>query len=232
MVHGKNRMPYRIDRRLTGLAGPDDDATISFGLPFEPEDSQYGESWLTPKRDARAAEIVMRKAKAVAANPPVVIRSDKLPSYIPAIKKVFDDKTKHLQSEGLAADVNNNLSERMQGSIRERDKVLRAMKSRESGQNYLDGWSIDYNLFRPHLGLGERTPAQAPGMVVPFTSWQDVAQKVTPIVKPNREEWQTRDEHINADRSFQVMDVAQTQEAAINKKGSSTGFRVRKGFMG
>ena len=44
MVHGKKRIPYRIDRRLTGLAGPDYAATISFGLPFEPEDSQYGES--------------------------------------------------------------------------------------------------------------------------------------------------------------------------------------------
>ena len=44
MVHGKNRIPYRIDRRLTGLAGPDYDATISFGLPLEPEDSQYGKS--------------------------------------------------------------------------------------------------------------------------------------------------------------------------------------------
>ena len=42
MVHGKNRISYRIDRRLTGLAGPDYDATISFGLPLEPEDSQYG----------------------------------------------------------------------------------------------------------------------------------------------------------------------------------------------
>ena len=49
MVHGKNRIPYWIDRRLTGLAGPDYDATISFGLPLEPEDSQYGKSrssWL------------------------------------------------------------------------------------------------------------------------------------------------------------------------------------------
>ena len=43
MVHGKNRISYRIDRRLSGLAGPGYDATISFGLPFEPEDSQYGE---------------------------------------------------------------------------------------------------------------------------------------------------------------------------------------------
>ena len=44
MVHGKNRISYRIDRRLSGLAGPDYDATISFGLPYEPEDSQYGKS--------------------------------------------------------------------------------------------------------------------------------------------------------------------------------------------
>ena len=42
MVHGKNRIPYRIDRRLTGLAGPEYHAIISFGLPLEPEDSQYG----------------------------------------------------------------------------------------------------------------------------------------------------------------------------------------------
>ena len=42
MVHGKNRIPYWIDRRLTGLAGPEYHAIISFGLPIEPEDSQYG----------------------------------------------------------------------------------------------------------------------------------------------------------------------------------------------
>ena len=46
MVHGRNRIPYWIDRKLTGLAGPDYDDTISFRLPIEPEDSQYGESWL------------------------------------------------------------------------------------------------------------------------------------------------------------------------------------------
>ena len=47
MVHGKNRISYRIDRRLTGLAGPEYDATISFGLPIEPEDSQYGKCRVT-----------------------------------------------------------------------------------------------------------------------------------------------------------------------------------------
>ena len=37
-----NRIPYRIDRRLPGLAGPEYHAIISFGLPFEPEDCPYG----------------------------------------------------------------------------------------------------------------------------------------------------------------------------------------------
>ena len=46
MVHGENRIPYWIDRSLPGLAGPDYDDTISFGLPYELEDSQYGESRL------------------------------------------------------------------------------------------------------------------------------------------------------------------------------------------
>ena len=33
--------------RLTCFAGPEDDPILSFGLPFEPEDSQYGESRFT-----------------------------------------------------------------------------------------------------------------------------------------------------------------------------------------
>ena len=43
MLYDCKRIPYRIDRRLSGLAGPDYDAPISFGLPLEPGDSQYGE---------------------------------------------------------------------------------------------------------------------------------------------------------------------------------------------
>ena len=43
MLYDCKRISYWIDRRLTGLAGPDYDDTISFRLPIEPEDSQYGE---------------------------------------------------------------------------------------------------------------------------------------------------------------------------------------------
>ena len=58
MVHGKNRIPYWIDRRLTGLAGSHDDATISLGLPIEPEDSQYGKYRYTMTFTAGGSTII------------------------------------------------------------------------------------------------------------------------------------------------------------------------------
>ena len=57
MVHGKNHIPYWIDRRLTGLAGPEYHAIISIGLPIKPEDSQYGESWSTAHLTTRTLMI-------------------------------------------------------------------------------------------------------------------------------------------------------------------------------
>ena len=51
MVRGKNRIPYWIDWRLTGLAEPDYGATIPFGLPIEPEDSQYGKYRIIAPKD-------------------------------------------------------------------------------------------------------------------------------------------------------------------------------------
>ena len=50
MLYDCKRISYRIDPRLTGFAVPDYDATISFGLPFESEDSQYGKYRLDGRR--------------------------------------------------------------------------------------------------------------------------------------------------------------------------------------
>ena len=44
MLYDCKRISCWIDWPLTGLAGPDYDATISFGMPFESEDCQYGKS--------------------------------------------------------------------------------------------------------------------------------------------------------------------------------------------
>lgn len=130
---------------------------------------------LSPNRDQRAAVAVMRKAMAAADAPPTSITTDKLGSYVPAIKQVFPDAD-HIQSEGLRARVNNNLSERLQGPIRDREKTLRALDGMESGQRYFAGWAINYNLFREHEGVRGQTPAEMAGVNPPFTEWADVVR--------------------------------------------------------
>ena len=67
MIYDCKRISYWIDRRLTGLAGPDYDANISFGLPLEPEDSQYGKSRLDPILSRYGATGVRRYFRADAA---------------------------------------------------------------------------------------------------------------------------------------------------------------------
>ena len=130
---------------------------------------------LSPNRDTRAAVAVMRKAMASADAPPKSITTDKLGSYVPAIKQVFPD-AEHIQSEGIRARVNNNLSERLQGTIRDRRKTLRGLDGLESGQRYFDGWAVNYNLFREHEGVRGNTPAEMAGVNPPFREWADVVR--------------------------------------------------------
>ena len=135
---------------------------------------------LSKRRDAYAARAVMRKAAMNAWELPKRIKTDKLRSYISAIEDLFGADVKHVQSEGLAAEINNNLSERLQGTIRDRDKTLRGLDSRESGQAYLDGWVLNYNLFREHESLGDRPPAEAARMNPPFKSWEEAVERTGP----------------------------------------------------
>ncbi len=56
-----------------------------------------------------------------------------------------------MQTEALAAVVNNSLIERLNGTVKERDKVFRGFKRLESAQQYVDGWVLNYNFLGPHL---------------------------------------------------------------------------------
>ena len=130
---------------------------------------------LSPNRDNRAAVAVMRKAMAAADAPPRSITTDKLGSYTSAIERVFPDAD-HIQSEGIRARVNSNLSERLQGTIRDREKTLRALDGLESGQRYFDGWAVNYNVMREHEGIKFQTPNEMAGVNPPFTEWADVVR--------------------------------------------------------
>lgn len=132
-------------------------------------------SYLSKERDTNAARAMLRKAKANTNVTPGEIKTDKLRSYLRAIREELPD-TKHVQSEGLSAKVNNNLSERLQGTFRQRTKTMRGLESRETGQRYLDGWVLDYNLFREHESLGGKTPGEVANVNPPFKEWADVVR--------------------------------------------------------
>ena len=133
-------------------------------------------AYLSKRRDARAAKTVFRRAEANVANLPKTIKTDKLSSYISAIEDLFGADVKHVQSDGITAEVNNNLSERLQGTFRSRTKTLRGLDSRASGQSYLDGWVLTYNHFRDHESLRGKTPAQKARVGSPYESWEDVVE--------------------------------------------------------
>ena len=132
-------------------------------------------SHLTPRRDANAARVVLRKAALAAEKPPETIMTDKLKSYTSAVKDVLPE-TRHMQSEGMTADINNDLSERLQGTFRDRIKTLRGLDSQKTGQRYLDGWVLTYNLFRGHDALRNQTPGERAKVNPPFKEWADVVK--------------------------------------------------------
>ena len=57
--------------------------------------------------------------------------------------------------------MNNNVIERLHGTIRERNKVMRGLGNNGSAPGVLEGFKIYYNFIRPHMGLNGRTPAEA-----------------------------------------------------------------------
>ena len=133
-------------------------------------------AYLSPVRTTRVAATALALAQERAENHPEEIKTDRLRSYSDAMPRAFPTrKVKHTISKGIRAEINNNLSERLQGTFRDRDKTLRALKHRDSGQAYVDGMVAHYNFFRPHESLDGKKPAEAAGVEIPFKDWGDVA---------------------------------------------------------
>jgi putative transposase len=64
----------------------------------------------------------------------------------------------------MSGDKNNNRMERLNGEIRDREKVMRSIKKTDSP--ILAGYQIFHNYVRPHMGLEGKTPAEAAGIEI------------------------------------------------------------------
>jgi len=64
----------------------------------------------------------------------------------------------------VQGDKNNNKMERLNGEIRDREKVMRGLKKKDTP--ILKGYQIFHNYIREHEGLEGKTPAEACGIKV------------------------------------------------------------------
>ena len=142
-------------------------------------------SHLSKRRDLDAARTVLWKAIVKANGKPRAIITDGLRSYNQPIKQMLP-RAEHRISKGIKKFPNNNFSERLQGTYRSRIKTLRGLESRETGQQYLDGWTITYNHFREHEGIGFQRPGDLAKVGSPFREWDDVVRSAVKKTVPPR----------------------------------------------
>jgi transposase-like protein len=119
-------------------------------------------------KDKHDARNLLRMAKEATGKQPMTFITDGLPAYHDAYKKEFwthkVPRTEHVRHITIRGYHNNNKMERMNGEIRDREKVLRGLKKDDSAM--LSGYQIFHNYLRPHEGLDGKTPAEACGIKV------------------------------------------------------------------
>lgn len=79
-------------------------------------------------------------------------------------------KVELVKRVGIRARETNNVVERLHGTLKDRVKVMRGLKSMETAKTLLDGYVINYNFCRGHQALG-KTPAEASGIEIKGWRW-------------------------------------------------------------
>lgn len=127
---------------------------------------------LSDRRAISNVITLFEKCKKRVTKPPHFILSDGMKAYIDGIERVFGADAHHIVSKGITAEINTNLIERFHSTLKERYKVMRGLKTMESAWIILNGFVVNYNFFRPHMTLGNITPAKAAGIKLPFSDWE------------------------------------------------------------
>ena len=95
------------------------------------------------RRDQAAAERFLRQVLCSCEYEPRVVITDKLASYVPAVKRVLP-RSEHRRHKRL-----NNRAENSHLPTRKRERVLQRFKSAEHAQRFLGPFSAVCNHFRP-----------------------------------------------------------------------------------
>jgi putative transposase len=114
-------------------------------------------------KDRHDVRTLFSKAKYLMGKQPRMLITDGLTAYSRGSMEVFSQAqhTRHIRLQG---DMNNNKMERLNGEIRDREKTMRGLKTKDTP--ILSGYQIFHNYIRGHEGLDGKTPAEACGIEV------------------------------------------------------------------
>src|SRR5688572_17022759 len=83
--------------------------------------------------------------------------------------------TSNIRHVRMKGDNNNNKMERMNGEVRDREKVMRGIKKMDSP--IFKGYQIYHNYIREHEGLKGKTPAEAADIHIEGSNkWMTIIQ--------------------------------------------------------
>jgi len=120
-------------------------------------------------RRVRDAGVVIRRAKRAAPDLPLEVRTDGMNAYRRAIGQELwfrsgsEVVNPHVRVPSIRAKKSNNLVERLNGSEKDRIKVMRGLHGRMGPKLLVEGFRVHYNMVRNHSALGS-TPAAAAGL--------------------------------------------------------------------
>lgn len=77
--------------------------------------------------------------------------------------EILNIRSVSIRHEGLNANV-----ERLNGTVRDREIVMRGMDKQKTAQDLVDAMRIHYNFIRPHMALENKTPAEKAGINLPL----------------------------------------------------------------
>jgi transposase-like protein len=123
-------------------------------------------SKISQRREIADARAVFLDQKEKSGTPKAIIH-DGLPSYNEAFQKEYftmkNPRVKNIRSVSVRNEGLNSRVERLNGTTRDREKVMRGMHSKESAQKIIEAMRIHYNYCREHSQLG-KTPAEYAGI--------------------------------------------------------------------
>ena len=134
---------------------------------------------------------LFRQGRKVAGKAPFHIITDGAPNFSAGIGAEFWREKNalalvHERDIRFNGQIHNNKMERLNGEIRDREKVVRGVKKPDSP--LIEGYQIYHNYVRPHMALENRTPADLAGIQVEGENkWLTLIQAASRVPKSNTE---------------------------------------------